>query len=122
MRITPPPDTEDECFTAFTAKNPDVKYITFQGMGTGSDCGGKSAAYTGSLSPSSAGYRACAVVSLVPPSLHSLCWLTVARIAYAHVRVLKVFCIIMLVHNSLLIAQRASPMARRRHFGGREAT
>ena len=67
--ITPrSPDTEDECFTAFTAKNPDVKYITFQGMGTGSDCGGKSAAYTGSLSPSSAGYRACAVVSLVPPS------------------------------------------------------
>jgi len=66
--ITPPPATEEECFIAMTAKHPDVKYITFQGMGTGSDCGGHSAAYTGSLSPSSAGYRSCAVVLLVPPS------------------------------------------------------
>ena len=54
--------------------------------------------------------------------LHSLCWLTVARIAYAHVRVLKVFCSIMSVHISLLIARRASPRVHWRHFGGQEAT
>ena len=50
--IMPPPHTEDECLAAMTAAHPDVKYITFQGPGRTTGCGGHSGAYMGELDPS----------------------------------------------------------------------
>ena len=73
--IMPPPHTEDECLAAMTAAHPEVKYITFQGPGRTTGCGGHSGAYMGELDPSIA-YRACAVSAQAPrdcPMSHCKC-------------------------------------------------